>query len=769
MIKKFFLLIFLLSAFVSSCRAAASGSWRIHAKFVSANIQNIVDAGDDVYYLASGNLFRFNKKTCENEALNKANDLYDSQISNIYYNDYKDYLLIVYANANIDVITKEGKVVNMPDIYSASFTGDKSINHVTFSPDNRAYVATNFGYIVFNDKKWEVLESHIYNQPVASVAVVGDYIILSSNQTLYYGKTGKYYDALSAFNASKQNTDGIIYPISDTRFLFLTGWTFCIDFTAHDDGTLSFSQRTLSQLKTDNVQKTPSGYLGNCFSQGHYYTLDEQGDNYQQFDGTTEMYSANDEGDGTLWMVGPKGLHSSADSACYKPNALSIDLPVGMTYNAQQNLLYVASSGTNRYTDAQHNPTAINTYDGTTWMDATPAFDFDQGGTYTPVFIDGSTYLLPSWWAGIFKVTDGKVVYNYNWENSPMQFAMDYYCYPTMALDRNGNLWAVQASLPPGSNTFVLPQGKLAQPETNASDWMNVNVPNIRGTKWAKFLCMRHNDLKVYADGSYQGNLIVFTDNGTPASSVKSATWSYNSVYDKDEVLYTWLNITALAEDQSGMVWMGTTNGVVSFNPADALQSNFRVNRIKVPRNDGTNLADYLLNGLQVNCIAVDAANRKWLGTNSSGLFLVSADGTEILQSFNTANSPLLSDRIYDICCNPNNNAVYVTTEGGVMEYLSNNAPAQNSYDNVYAYPNPVRPDYYGNITITGLMENSLVKIADVAGNVVKQLKSTGGTVAWDGCGSNAERVQSGVYFIIASHSGDSGNEAVVAKILIMR
>ena len=145
----------------------------------------------------------------------------------------------------------------------------------------------------------------------------------------------------------------------------------------------------------------------------------------------------------------------------------------------------------------------------------------------------------------------------------------------------------------------------------------------------------------------------------------------------------------------------------------------------------------------------------------------MSADGTTVISQFNTDNSPLLSDVVYRVCPDPYSNAVYVTTSNGMMIYRTNSTPGENSFSNVVAYPNPVRPDYYGLITITGLMENSLVKIADASGNVVKQLKSVGGECTWDGTVDGAERVKSGVYFVFASQA--DGSEAAVTKILIVR
>ena len=118
---------------------------------------------------------------------------------------------------------------------------------------------------------------------------------------------------------------------------------------------------------------------------------------------------------------------------------------------------------------------------------------------------------------------------------------------------------------------------------------------------------------------------------------------------------------------------------------------------------------------------------------------------------------------------NTDNNSVYITTDKGLAEYSSDAVTPEQNFDNVYAYPNPVRPDYTGYITIRGLMENSLVKIADTAGNVVFSTKSNGGMAVWDGCNSNGKRVDTGVYFVFASQSEDGSSEGCVTKILIVR
>jgi hypothetical protein len=181
-------------------------------------------------------------------------------------------------------------------------------------------------------------------------------------------------------------------------------------------------------------------------------------------------------------------------------------------------------------------------------------------------------------------------------------------------------------------------------------------------------------------------------------------------------------------------------------------------------------LADYLLDALSISGIAIDNANRKWISTTTSGVYLVSEDGDEILEHYDTNNSILPSNKVTAVACDPNSSSVFFATEAGVLEYNSTASPASENLNEVYAYPNPVRPDFTGWITVTGLMDNTLVKIADSAGNVFFQGRSEGGMITWDGCNSNGDRVKTGVYYVFASHgtSSDSGSESCVTKILVI-
>ena len=214
---------------------------------------------------------------------------------------------------------------------------------------------------------------------------------------------------------------------------------------------------------------------------------------------------------------------------------------------------------------------------------------------------------------------------------------------------------------------------------------------------------------------------------------------------------------------------MGSSQGLYYFSTDGNIGDVLSVVRPKVPRNDGTNYADFLLDSDQINSIAVDHSNRKWVATDFSGVYLVSANGDKIIKHFDTNNSPLPSNRVTAVVCDKNDNTVYFGTMEGLFSYKSDSSPAMDNYDDVYAYPNPVRPEYSGDITITGLMDNSLVKIADTAGNVFYQGRSEGGMVTWNGRNQSGERVRSGIYYVYVSTGGEGQNTAgAVTKIMVI-
>jgi hypothetical protein len=746
----------------------AVGDWRIHTSFVGSQVTAVAEGNQWVYYQSGSNLFRLDKETSENESLSIVNDLSDMVISKTYYNSDKDYLVVVYSNSNIDVILSDGQVVNMSEIKDAVMTSSKAINDVTFAP-GLIYLAADFGYVVIDDSRFVVKESHLYGQPVNSVAQVGNLLFISIDDGVYYGDADEYHEQLSSFEKSPISQKCRFYPIDDKSFFYITGWTYKAVITRNDENEVTFGLKEVLKGNAVMVQNTPGGFLLNDTGHGLCYKTDETGDVISSDETGGELCSANPKGNGSLWAAGSNGLHLLGSDNYFLPNALSFDTPFWMTYNKAKDLLYVSAPTANGFFSNMMRY-EVNTYDGMKWVDVTPE-GAPKYGAYWLEFLpdDPNTYFVGSWTKGLYKVVNNEIALIYDAGNSPLvkyKGAM----HPVTSIDRYGNVWVVEPFENEETPVMVLPASKTKLDQTTIEDWITPSIRNLdsNDSQRSSFLSTRYgnNDIKIYSDGNFKSPIVMWNSAGQLSQDPPQEI--YNTFIDQDGLPYSWTNVICFAEDLNGLVWMGSTEGVISFNPAQAFSSGFYVNHIKVPRNDGTGMADYLLDGIQVNGIAVDGANRKWIATQTSGLFLVSPDGTEVIKKFNTTNSPLATNTVYKVCCNPNSNSVFVTTPAGVYEYFSDSTPAETTYDNIYAYPNPVRPDFTGEVTITGMMDNSLIKIADASGNVIRQLKSTGGMATWDCCDQYGERAKTGVYMVLCSQANGSG-EAVVTKIAVIR
>jgi hypothetical protein len=243
----------------------------------------------------------------------------------------------------------------------------------------------------------------------------------------------------------------------------------------------------------------------------------------------------------------------------------------------------------------------------------------------------------------------------------------------------------------------------------------------------------------------------------------------YNNFTNQDGVKYDVVWAYCVAEDREGNIWVGTDSGPFMIQKQEVGQERVAFQQIKVPRNDGTDYADYLLSGVSISSIAIDGGNRKWFGTNGAGAFLISADNMNQIHNFTTDNSKLITNQITSIVINQKSGEVYFLSDDGLCSYMSNAIePAEEmTKDNVWAYPNPVTPDYTGLITITGLSYDADVKITASNGALIAEGRSNGGMFTWDGCDKNGRRVISGIYYVISATS--EGRSGTCCKIAIIR
>ena len=228
-----------------------------------------------------------------------------------------------------------------------------------------------------------------------------------------------------------------------------------------------------------------------------------------------------------------------------------------------------------------------------------------------------------------------------------------------------------------------------------------------------------------------------------------------------------------MVQDMDGNIWIGTNKGIKVIyeasrafaNGGNGQTSPVNCSNITITNGD---FYEYLMAYENVTSIVVDGANRKWVGTASGGLYLLSANGLEQIRHFTPSNSPLFSGKIISLAIQPRSGEVYVGTDYGLQVYRSDATYAELTPDeHVYAFPNPVRPGYEGPVAIKGFTRNALVHITDAAGHVIYSAQALGGQVVWNVRTADGDRVAAGVYYVFASDA--EGRNRSVAKIMVMR
>ena len=775
-------LLFILSCALCFAHCAlaqsAMGSWRTHISYT--NISQITQSHDKVYGISAGALFSVDKNDNIVETYSKTYGLNDNNIRIIEYSDFNNLLFIAYKNSNIDLMSEDGDIVNISDIYRKNMSGSKQINHIYFC-DNLAYLSCDFGITILDLDKQEFTETYVVGDAGSTEKVLktnildSDIYALTENNILI-GNTSN-----NLINYQNWNKLQIPDPTSKNVDMYLT-----------QNGIYLLKANNTLYKYADNSWTKYKSAITNLTISNDAIFLTDTANQISMIDGQTETIIAEnsidalfDKSKNTVWFFSNYVLTSKN----LTNETYNYFVPNGPESNTSWRLKYsdgrIFSIPGGRWATNYYTPASLSIYENNSWKKYDTYYFVSRTETtydsYDLVDIainpnDNTNFWVASYGVGIYEFRNDELYKFHHCDNSglntifPQGSQKEIYNYirtDGMTYDDKGNLWLL-------NNAGILikyidPNGVYHEIPNN------IIVSHKDLTPQDIIISNKNPNQKIFLMPRYRDtNTSIFytlDDNGTLDYTGDDKAAAFTRVYDQDNKELSFSAsplLRSIAQDKNGVIWIGTTRGVFLINdPSKLFDSNFRVYRIKIPRNDGTGLADYLLDTEEIKAIAVDGANRKWIGTASSGIYLVSEDGQETIHHFTTENSPLLSNAIQSIAINEKTGEVFIGTGNGLISYQSDAIEGGTKFENVRAYPNPVRPEYTGVITITGLVEDTQVRITDVNGNLIYETQSNGGAATWDGCNQSGTRVATGVYF--AHCISADGKQKHTTKILIVK
>jgi hypothetical protein len=756
------------------------GTWRSH--YHTGDMLSIDEYEGKLYCASFYAGTTFDLEYNSFSAISKADGFSDTETRVIKYYDKLDLLMIGYKTGNIDII-KDGVIINIGDIARTKNVTLKEIMHINFH-GNFAYVSGFFGVSIIDLKKYEIKETITNLQPlsgqffrVSASVVYHDSLFIASSQGLFSAPINgskNLLDSKSWFRYSistglinnewpeylEIHNDTLLCSIGGNTGVFIyqngrwkiTDWRFDVRYMFSLKDKLVF-------LRTEKYKNVNGS---NVLDYDGYLMIIENGkERIIKHPNITRPRGAYQDKNNNIWVADLFGglvkLTPSADTfniVNIKPN--HPDRFVAFTLSAADNNVYAPFGGYNDRQNAGIN-NGFGVYDGYGWTNKNnqnitdiEKFPKIQDVSYALKDPLSNTIYFTMYGYGLLewnKTTDKYKIYNDT--NSTLVNSIpnanpyaNYTRISFMDFDNTGDLWITNPI------SIVTDKTCLHVKRRNGTWEAHELRDGLISTVVPRFIVVDDFDNKWVSNVS--GGLFVYNDKTQKTRFLNK---------DKGNGFLPNNSVKTLIEDNKGQIWVGTSEGVAVFsNPADV----FSIEDYEATKPFYNRLP--LFFDQEINCMAVDAANRKWISTKE-GVWLFNEDCTEQILYFNSKNSPLPADNVTYIAVNKVNGEVFFNTDLGIISYRHNATLPQSQYRECNVFPNPVRPGFSGEIGISGLKAGSEIKIVDARGMLVHETKSLGGMASWNGRDYNGNEISTGVYFIFTT---DPDGDKQMCKLAII-
>ncbi len=737
-----------------------SGSWK---DYFSYNDIRDISFGNNKIYAASENaFFTYDVNTNEVQKKSTVNGLSGETIVSINYNEATNRLIIGHDNGLIEVFDEDTEdVINVIEIVEKLTIppNTKSVNHI-MEFNGLMYLSCDFGISLYDIAQLEFDDTYFIGPngsqiSVRQTTIFGDFIYAATDVGVYRAPIGN--DNLIDFDqwevvmtTNGQDWLGIqefgtdLYGARNNRRLY------------RFDGT-SFVQVAVYASDIKDVRRNGDNLLVTTMNEVFVYdnafiqtASVSTFTDYPTVSYNVAQIAGNDLFNGTSSFGILKTSFSNTNEVQeihpdgpLRNNPFRITVVPGEVWSTfgGYSSVYGFSGGVAR--------TGISHFKENEWINI-PFEDLGGDILYlTKIAVDPQNPSIAyacSYFSGVLEITDDTPGTLYNDTNSTLQALVNLFELAINAtFDDSGTLWVLNARVDNGIHSFA------------NGNWTGYDVtgivsspPNENGYS---NLAIDRNGYKFW--GTWSNGVIGFTETG--GGIIKNIT-ELNNLPIND--------VRSVAIDKRNQLWIGTTEGLrVVFNPGNFFNDDDITAEAIIILDDGE--PSELLFQQFINVITVDGNNNKWIGTSDAGVFYVSSDGRETIHHFTKDNSPLPTNVVNDVQIDEQSGEVFIATPKGLLSFKGTSIAPSEDLSDVYAFPNPVRPGFSGNLTIAGLVNGANVKVADVEGNLVFETVAEGGSIQWDMTAFGRHKVASGVYVILVSN--DDGTETAISKVMIVR
>ena len=740
------------------------GLWREHLPYKSAI--DIAAGEGNIFCATPYSVFAININDNSTKRMSRLTGLSETGISAIAYNTINNKLLIAYNNSDLDIVFRND-IFNISEYKRSPIIGDKKVNRI-FSFNQNFYLSTGMGIIVIDGEKYEVKDSWFIGSNGNKVNVNG----CTADATNFYAAT---VEGLKKIGLSNSNPANYInwQLVSGTNGLPIGS---CSDVILFQNKIIVQKNDSLFIKNNNdwNLFFTESGWQ----IQNIYSATDKIIISQRRSDGSAKITSLNN--DGTIFRVvqQPNSISKVKKAILLNNEYWVADSVYGLTKFMSSNFenyqlnsplsiatgeivihnnKFFASAGSIDINwQKQNNKNGVYKFSEGQWINYTKlqSSQFDSLQDIISIAVDPRDETV---WAGSYGGGLAHIKSNNNIEvfkqNSTLQetpFDARSYRVSGLAFDRNNNLW-------------ISNYGATKQLSVRKSDgsWKGISIPFfLRENATAQIVIDEENQKWIV---SPLGNgLICFNDANT-IDNLGDDQWKYYRSGQGQGSLPS-NNVLCIAKDKNGFIWIGTDDGIGVIQCTQNIFTSQGCDAIRpVVKQNGFN--SYLFKGEEVNSIAIDGADRKWVATKK-GVWLISADGEKVHYRFTQENSSLLSNEVKKIAIDGKTGEVYFATTNGICSFRSTATESGIENKNILIFPNPVPPNFNGSIAIRGVTNNAIVQITEMDGRLVYQTRAFGGQVILDGKDYKGRKISSGIYLVLISD--EKGQTKQSSKIIFI-